>query len=375
MPDFVVWTGDNKDHGIYLDPHITAAATVKISKFFKYHCPNTVMFPIQGNHEYAPMNTQDFYREHSPVAEIIGEEWKEWLTDSVKAEYDAKTYFSYNATTHPLANPDFNRKMAKTRVIAMNTQNCYFFNFYLIGQFNDPGQEFEWLEKLLRQMEKDGEVGIVIGHIPPGDADCLHPVSERLRILYDRFQHIIRLSLFGHTHYEEIQLVRAMKDNKPINVNHVSPSFTPHLNQNPSIRAITLDVQTKLPIKIDTYTLDLEKANKDDKYAEFVFHHSLDEEYGASDLSPDAMLDIATRLKTDEELAKKYKINKIAHGRGSEEIRKNGCDESCRRMVSCDASFNSFRQTRQCYRYTDMDLFTFLSYFFDFVYGVWVEIL
>ena len=36
---------------------------------------------------------------------------------------------------------------------------------------NDPGQEFGWLESQLRDMEQNGEVAIIFGHIPPGEFD------------------------------------------------------------------------------------------------------------------------------------------------------------------------------------------------------------
>lgn len=346
-PDLVVWTGDNVDHGVWLDPSVSTNATVEITQLLSKHAPNAVIFPIHGNHEFDPMNTQDFKLPYNPVIDIVGDTWSHWLTPEVKSEYLENTYFSYNSTTHPKTTDNFKRKMRDTRIIALNTQNCYFFNFYLIGEFNDPGQEFEWLENLLRQMEKDGEVGIIIGHVPPGDPDCLHAVSSRLRILYDRYQHIIRLNLFGHIHYEEFEVIRGIEDNKPIGSIHITSSFTPHTDQNPSIRAITLDVATKLPVKIETYTMDLVKANQDDEYAKFFLNHEFAQEYNLPDLSPNSLLYLSMTIKVNEEIAKKYRINMLAGGRGSDDIRKNGCDEKCRRMASCMTAYSDYRDSRK----------------------------
>jgi len=293
-PDFIAWTGDNPDHGIYKDPSMTTNATIQVTNFIETHSPESVVFPIHGNHEFNPMNTQDFNIEIDPVVEFVANSWEHWLTPEVREEYIRNSYFSYDATTHPDTNEEFRRKMEKTRIISLNTNNCYMYNFYLIGQLNDPKQQLEWLEELLRTMEQNGEVGIIIGHMPPGIADCLNDVSLRLNVLLDRFQHIVRLNLYGHTHYEEFEVIRSIGDKKPIGMNHVAPSITTFFGQNPSIRAITLDVKTKLPVKIETYTFDIKKANENDEDAKFVKDHELTETYGMPDLSPRSFLDLTT---------------------------------------------------------------------------------
>jgi sphingomyelin phosphodiesterase len=371
-PDFIVWTGDNNDHGIYDDPNVTTNATFHITRIFNEIFPNTVIFPIQGNHESNPMNLQNFERE-DPVVDNLAEAWSDWMTPKVKEGFLSKSYYWYDPISHPKSNPKFEQKMEKTKIIALNTQNCYNVNFELIGELNDPGQEFTWLEKTLREMEAAGEIAIIIGHISPGCSDCLSNISSRLRILSDRFQHIIRLNLFGHTHYEEFEVIRAIEDNKPVGTNHITSSFTPRGNRNPSIRSITLDAQTKLPVKIETYTLDLEKANKDDKDAKFVFNIDFQKEYGLEDLSPNSMLTLSEKIRVDELLAVRYRVNKQAHGKGTEEYLKKGCNEKCRRTAACDTAFSDYHQTRECYQLFDMDTDEFLSYLFDFFNGAWVN--
>lgn len=323
-PDFIIWTGDNTAHSIEKDPHVTTNATVAITEFIENHSPDSVIFPIHGNHEFNPMNVQDFNKKIDPVIEYVSEAWSKWLTPEVKEEYLKKTYYSYDAVTHPDTTPEFKRKMTGTRIIAMNTQNCYFFNFQLVGQTNDPGQELEWLEATLRDVEAKNEVAIIVGHISPGVPDCLSVVSLRLRALMDRFQHVVRLNLFGHTHNEEFEVVRSVGDGKPINVNHLTPSFTTFTGRNPSFRAITLDVKTKLPVKIQTYTVFLDKANVDDENAKFVFSHELASEYRMDDLRPSNFLNITTRFMTDEDLAVKYKYNMYAGGQGADPIKTSG---------------------------------------------------
>lgn len=78
----------------------------------------------------------------------------------------------------------------------------------------------------------------------------------------DRFQHIVRFSIFGHTHSETFFLTNAIGSSKPIGANLVSPSGSPKTNKNPSFTVIDFDAEYMVPINIHTYYMDLEKANK-----------------------------------------------------------------------------------------------------------------
>ena len=367
----IIWTGDNIAHEVEKDPSITTNATIQITELVENHSPDSIVFPIHGNHEFNPMNVQDFRKKDKDlVINLVGNAWKLWLTPEVKNEYISKSYYSYNATTHPNANSEFKRKMGKTRIIGFNSQNCYFYNFELMNVDNDPAQQLEWFENLLREMEKNGEVGIVIAHMSPGVADCNSVVSLRMKALFDRFQHILRLNLYGHTHGEEFEVIRGVKDGKPIGVNHLGPSFTTFTGRNPSFRAITLDVKTKLPIKIASYSLNLSKANKDDDFAKFFFAHELTEDYNLEDLSPNSIFNLTSRMMTDESLALKYLSNKSS--RTGMESTPNGWDEQCRRMLSCHTSNSAYADARSCFKFTDYDSKSLQTYLFDFVYGSWV---
>lgn len=256
------------------------------------------------------MNVQNFNLEDDPVIDIVSESWKNWLPEYAFNEYKNRSFYSVLASDHPNTSEEFHRKMNKTRIIGLNSQNCYIYNFYLIGQRNDPGQEMEWLENLLLDMEKNNETAIIISHMSPGTSDCISEVSYRLKSLYDRFQHVIRLSLFGHTHYEEFEVVRSLHGGKPIHVNHISSSMTTHIDMNPSFRVLTLDAETKLPLKIKTYRFDIEEANKDDSKAFFKYSHELTETYNMTDLRPSSFLTLAQNMKDDTKLAEKYKFYK-----------------------------------------------------------------
>ena len=86
--------------------------------------PNSAIFPIHGNHEFAPKNSQDFSNK-DVVAQKLSETWSEWLTPEVKNDFSNQSYYSYDSSSHPKSTENFKKKIGKTRMIALNTENCY----------------------------------------------------------------------------------------------------------------------------------------------------------------------------------------------------------------------------------------------------------
>lgn len=83
-------------------------------------------------------------------------------------------------------------------------QACNNLNFYLLEDRSDPGHQMQWLEKELAQLEQDGGFAHIMGHIPP--EECLHQFGIRYKSLMERYQHIVRYSVFGHTHQEDFSV-------------------------------------------------------------------------------------------------------------------------------------------------------------------------
>lgn len=102
---------------------------------------------------------------------MLGDIWSDWMTPEVKANFKKTGTYAFLASEHPKANSKLKKQMKKTRIIAIDTQVCYFFNIFLIGQTNDPNHTIEWLETTLTKMEEAGENAILIGHVPVGRPD------------------------------------------------------------------------------------------------------------------------------------------------------------------------------------------------------------
>lgn len=54
----------------------------------------------------------------------------------------------------------------KSRVISINTNFCYLWNFDQIMQYQDPGGMLLWLEQELGELERTGGRAIILSHIP-----------------------------------------------------------------------------------------------------------------------------------------------------------------------------------------------------------------
>jgi len=90
-------------------------------------------------------------------------------------------------------------KVAKGgKVISLNTQSFNEANVYALGSKYDPGNQITWLEETLYNIEATSGFAIIIGHIYPSDFQ--DQTGRRFHALMERYQHIIRFSMYGHTH-------------------------------------------------------------------------------------------------------------------------------------------------------------------------------
>lgn len=113
--------------------------------------------------------------------------WKGFFTPESLEQF---TKYGYYDEPLKLSN---GKVYEKVRVIGLNTQACYYWNYYLISQRNDPGNQLEWLESTLREMQTRGEKAIIIGHVPPADTTCVYNWAARFTTLVERYQDVVRL--------------------------------------------------------------------------------------------------------------------------------------------------------------------------------------
>lgn len=158
-------------------------------------------------------------------------------------------------------------------------QSCNNLNWWLLKDRSDPGNQLKWLEQELAALEKEDGFAHIIAHIPPDS--CLHQFGIRYKALMERYQHIVRFSSMGHTHQEDIQVVKAINSTSPIGFNLITGSGTPGGNLNPTFTVIDFDEEYMVPVNIHTYIMDLAEANKKpDQEPEWYELHDFLKEYG-----------------------------------------------------------------------------------------------
>ncbi len=215
-PDFIIWTGDNPGHDAYDQSAFEVAKifTEIIKVKYNYTLP---VYPSLGNHEnypadeYNPFNSTQETEFLSPYGELF----KDWIGEQ---GYQDFIKFGAYSKVHPGSN---------LRIISTNCMLCDALNFYLIRNPTDPQTQIDWMEKVLRKAEKDGEVVYLVSHIPPGDVSLLSECAKRQKALIDRFSHIIRGQFYGHTHFDELKVMTTYFDkSQAASISYIAPSLT-----------------------------------------------------------------------------------------------------------------------------------------------------
>lgn len=77
--------------------------------------------------------------------------------------------------------------------------------------------------------------------------------SQQYHRIIRRFNNTIRGQFFGHTHYDEFEVMLSPKQTsfQPVNVLYVAPSLTPHNGMNSAYRIYEIDGQYPSQYKID----------------------------------------------------------------------------------------------------------------------------
>lgn len=94
-----------------------------------------------------------------------------------------------------------------------------------------------------------------------------------------------------------------MMDKKPISMNFATSSATTYEDKNPSYSVLTIDSKTMLPVEMETYYLDIVKANKAGE-ATWELFHKTSEVFELEDFSPKSFKNFAERVYFDDEVAK-----------------------------------------------------------------------
>mmetsp|Transcript_49806 Transcript_49806/g.67899 ORF Transcript_49806/g.67899 Transcript_49806/m.67899 type:complete len:207 (-) Transcript_49806:63-683(-) len=123
----------------------------------------------------------------------------------------------------------------------------------------------------------------------------------------ERYQHVVRFGLMGHTHDQYYQTTNSVTNpSKNIGLNQIGPSVTTNSYENPGFALIDIDAETMLITNWEIWALDIEKANAS---GEAVWEKVIDyvKDYGMENgMSPDALYEVGEKILNDADFAAQY---------------------------------------------------------------------
>ena len=106
-----------------------------------------------------------------------------------------------------------------------------------------------------------------------------------------------------------------------------------------------------LPIKSHTYKLDLQNSNSTSALG-WQYSHELTSLYNMSDLSPTSFVQLAERIRNDENLAMLYWNTQ---SNGGMETYVPSCDDACRLNAYCSMINTVYFESKDCMNLPRMD--------------------
>ncbi|XP_043467643.1 sphingomyelin phosphodiesterase isoform X2 [Leptopilina heterotoma] len=326
--DYILWTGDLPPHDVWNQTREENLNILRdtVQQMIE-HFPKIPIFPALGNHESAPVNSfpPQFITDNDSISWLYDEldiQWKKWLPSAVSRTVRMGAYYSV------LVRPGF-------RILSINTNYCNNKNWWLLINSTDPVNELQWLIYELQTAEMSGEKVHIIGHIPPGHADCLKIWSRNYYHIINRYESTITAQFFGHTHFDEFEVFYDTTDlGRALSIAYVGPSVSPYYDLNPGYRIYYVDGDhaktTRMVVDHESWVMNLKEANLYD-YPFWYKSYSARQAYQMSSLLPkdwDSLIDKMSSEPMTFDLYYKhyYKDSPV----------RPACNDECRKRLLCD---------------------------------------
>ncbi|XP_058409384.1 acid sphingomyelinase-like phosphodiesterase 3b isoform X1 [Diceros bicornis minor] len=247
-PDFILWTGDDTPH--VPNENLGEAAVLEIverlTKLIREVFPDTQVYAALGNHDFHPKS--QLPAGSNNIYNQIAELWRPWLSNQSIALFREGAFYS-----EKLLGPS-----GAGRIVVLNT-NLYYSNNEQTAGMADPGQQFQWLEDVLTNASRAGEMVYIIGHVPPGffektrnKAWFREGFNEEYLKVVQKHHRVIAGQFFGHHHTDSFRMFYD-DAGAPISVMFITPGVTPWKTtlpgvvngaNNPGIRVFEYDQAT-----------------------------------------------------------------------------------------------------------------------------------
>jgi len=307
--DYILWTGDLIPHDVWSTTrHENIYIIDRLVKLLAEYFPGVPVYPTLGNHEahpvnsFAPPEVTDEQHSTSWLYDEAARQWANWLPAEVS---DTIRYGGYYTT---IIKPGL-------RIVSMNMNYCYTFNWWALARSQDPASGLLWLTRVLEEAEMNREKVHIMSHIAPGGPDCMSVFSREYNKIINRFESTVTAQFFGHTHTDEFKIFYDTEEpTRPTNVAFIGPSVTTYLHLNPGYKVYTIDGErsdsTFAVLDHSTWYMNLTAANlgaksmKSDPQWEELYQARA--EYGLKDLSPEQLDGFLNRMVSDRALSQLY---------------------------------------------------------------------
>lgn len=143
-PDVVFWGGDSVPHNVdSLNFDSNVAIMKNTTSLVSEGLKGYAVYPAIGNHDTYPQDiiSMSAPRDNAAIQEWAPE-WLKWIPD----EEQQKNFLDWGYYSLDLTGVN-GEKLGnkKTKVISLNTNICYRFNWETMANFQDPGTMLDWL--------------------------------------------------------------------------------------------------------------------------------------------------------------------------------------------------------------------------------------
>ena len=324
-PDYIMFTGDNVAHNVWTvtQDEVIKATKMQIEAIQEKFGLDTPIYPAIGNHEKAPVD--EFHGDETELLYGLADIFKPYLT---KDAYETFRKFGY----YTMIVKD------NLRIVSINCLLCDSFNFNLLYDYKQTKAMIEWLEKVLSNAEKNGEIVHIMNHIPFVSSQQTLQCTWRIKILLDRYQNIIRGYFSGHSHSEYLSMIHEYYNNTiPIHVNYICSGLTTYSEYQPSFRLYLIDKKELYVQDYIQYRMNLIESNEKKEPIWFIPYNA------SSFFNVTSLNDVKALAKYN--ITPEYIQHKYTDVPGSED---RGKDEKTRYNEQCVYDHDNMEDVADC---------------------------
>lgn len=344
--DYVIWTGDMVAHDVW---NTSRAGNLDIIEYtvksLEKYLPGVPIYPALGNHEGNPVDSFPIpavkgNRSVEWLYTALASQWSQWLPASASVTMRRGAY--YAVTPFP-----------GLKIISLNMNYCNTLNWWLLLDPRDPAEQLAFLVNELQESEIKGQKVHIIGHIPPGQEDCLEVWSDNYNRIIERFESTVRGQFFGHTHNDELELFyeparEHHRGRRPFSVAYVAPSTTTFNSGHPAYRMYVVDGNyansTWAVLDHETYLMNLTEANEDPtREPRWHLEYAAKAEFGMQSLEPAEWDDLLNKMEFDDKL-----FDKFYRFYRKQDPTAKPCNSACRKSFLCKQRISKSADLNTC---------------------------